>query len=131
MLAPSADDALHYWSARASSLGYDGHPNLPRALDRLVAGDVSETQHGVRVQCRPGFDSRVRAQAYWIRDELKCKCRATNQSGSCSHVLAALIFRNQADPTYGDVALNVSLNIDETARLDEYERIAYARGFRQ
>jgi hypothetical protein len=63
------------------------------AIDRLAHGDVWEHREGgVGVRCRTDLgDGRISAKNYW--PEKQCLCRAMKQSGYCSHLLAARIYR--------------------------------------
>jgi hypothetical protein len=127
---PDNQTQIEYWTARASALGYGDHPNLERAVERLAAGDVSDTQYGVRVALRSGWDHRAKAKAYWPRQNGSCRCRANIQTAFCSHVLAAFIFRGEDCATVA--ARRIEAYPDEEAiYLDTCERIAYANGFRQ
>ncbi len=76
-----------YFSDDAASV-----EQLNEAIARLEAGDVTQTQFGIRVACNGTLgDKRVTQwKAYW--PQKGCKCHEKHTNGSCSHELAATIF---------------------------------------
>jgi hypothetical protein len=72
---------------------------IPKAIERLKNGDVSPTQHGIRVRVREdwGECGWEGAAAFWpkknVHGEWSCACEELSAFGMCSHVLAARMYR--------------------------------------
>lgn len=77
-----------YEAARPLRSCYD-NSLIELAIERLGRGDVSRTQHGIRVALHPDHDNRVEANAYWPDEG--CRCYYAKSQGICSHKVAALL----------------------------------------
>ena len=88
---PSIHSAT-YWSRLATRLSLDEEYTpemLDRAINRLMNGDVSRTEYGIRVGLRSDLgDDRGAASAYWPERDRGCLCWSKKSRGSCSHELA-------------------------------------------
>jgi hypothetical protein len=76
------------------------------AVNRLIHGDVTSTQYGIRVALRADLgDDRSASQsnAYWPEDA--CRCWSMKARGECSHELAMMIFTVDLDDIVDDIQL--------------------------
>ncbi len=94
-MLPATPKTTTNWRQRADEWYRGDVPDalLDEAVARLEAGNVTQTQYGIRVGCNAKLgDKRVKQwTAYWPQKGCKCFAKHTGED-LCSHELAADIY---------------------------------------